>query len=132
MSFLTTLHSNRASHLDFIHSAGRGTLEREYERGVLTHDEFYALVAKYDDLEAEMYRAYDAHVDACKKELAHRSMCRVRLLKKTHKESLALLNAPRKDEHDIETSLETRTSSLHAHAPPQHLATQSGAAQVIT
>ena len=56
----------------------------------------------------------------------------IREYSSAHKTSLELLNAPRKDEHDIETSLETRTTSLHAHAPPQFLATQSGAAQVIT
>lgn len=64
------------------------------------------------------------------------SRCEARWIREhslTHKTSLELLNAPSKDEHDIiETSLEIRTSSLHAHAPPQHLATQNGAAQVIT
>ena len=61
------------------------------------------------------------------------SRCEARWIREyssAHKTSLELLNAPRKDEHDIETSLEVRTSSLHAHAPPRHLATQSGAAQV--
>lgn len=118
-------HLGRAA--DALHEAGKNIGEDSF---------YYHLDASKHERELAKQSEY-----LSKRFLAsHRSMMKaimsrcdarwIREYSSAHKTSLELLNAPRKDEHDIETSLETRTTSLHAHAPPHHLATQSGAAQV--
>ena len=118
MSFLSTLHSNRASDLHFINSGVLGTLYREYERGVLTCDEYNELAAEYEMTGSLMREAFDSCVDAAKKELAQVAFCKVRSLNKAHAQHLERLRAHTTFEVDPICTESLLHNSQEAHAPP--------------
>lgn len=124
MSFLSTLHSNRASDLHFINSGVLGTLHREYERGVLTCDEYNELAAEYEMTGSLMREAFDSCVDAHKKEAAQVAFCKVRSLDKkltrhkAHAERLERLQAHTTFEIEPICTESLLHNSQEAHAPP--------------
>lgn len=118
-------HLGRAA--DALHEAHKNMGEGSFREHIELSRHERELAAQSQQVAKRFLASHDSMMKAIT------SRCEARWIREyssAHKTSLELLNAPRKDEHDIETSLETRTSSLHAHAPPRHLATQSGAAQV--
>lgn len=118
MNFLTTFHSNRASELDFINKGVLGTLEREYERGMWTQEEFYSLVDEHKVIESQMLQAYDAHCDSVGQYLAHLSFCQVRSRNKAHAQHLERLRAHTPFEVDPTCIELLLRDSVQAHAPP--------------
>ncbi len=122
--------ANKAYEVKWEASAITRTIEREYERGVISRDEMESLIVTDDYLWEQVEWCNQAATRAALWDCSRLEFCKVRATWQ-HKTSLEILNAPRRDSQDIiETSLEVRTTSLHAHAPPQLLTTHKGAAQV--
>ena len=118
MSFLFALHSNRADDLWTEALYYSEQVENEYVRGVLTCDEYAALVAQQEATESLMREAFDSCVDAHKKEAAQVAFCRVRSLNKAHAQHLEQLRAHTPFEVDPTCIELLLRDSVQAHAPP--------------
>lgn len=132
---LVTLHANRAERLEKVAFGMLGEVTQEYRRGLLSTDEFDELIAQYDTLTTDRVDARIDQMRAIDRERALVEFCHVR-----NKASITQHQATRLEvlhKGDESTHLPICTESLlhnsaPTHAPPRHLTTQSGAAQVIT
>jgi hypothetical protein len=130
---LAALHKKRAESLEKVAFSMLSERVRVLQSPDEKDGESAALREQYATLTTARVLARMCQIEAIDRERAHAAFCRVREYSTTRKTSPEILNAPRTDSHDIiETSLEVRTTSLHAHAPPRFLTTHRGAAQVIT
>lgn len=124
MSFLSTLHSNRAETLCKVGLAHLDEISYEFRRGVISLDEMDQLIQEQEPLASSVDRAYDACVDALKKDQAHIAFCKVRSLDKklarhkAHAERLERLQAHTTFEIEPICTESLLHNSQEAHAPP--------------